>query len=70
MPKLFDRKWDRMEEYRLEQAPPLDDSEEPENEDTMMDFLAYMNERTGVGRARIATAFGLAMTGGKELRYG
>lgn len=70
MPKLFDRKWDRMEEYRLEQAPPLDDSEEAEDEDTMMDFLAYMNERTGVGRARIATAFGLSMTGGKELRYG
>lgn len=66
MPKVFDRKWDRMDEYRLEQAP---DDEEPD-EDTMMDFLAYMNERTGVGRARIATAFGLAMTGGKELRYG
>lgn len=66
MPKEFNWKWDRMEEYRLEQAQ---DDEEPD-EDTMMDFLAYMNERTGVGRARIATAFGLAMTGGKELRYG
>lgn len=70
MPKEFNWQWDRMEEYRLEQAAPLDDGDEPEDEDAMMDFLAYMNERTGVGRARIATAFGLAMTVGKELRYG
>lgn len=45
MPKVFDLEWDRMEEYRLEQAV---DEEEPD-EDAMMDLLARMNERTGVG---------------------
>lgn len=63
MPKVFDLEWDRLEEYRL-QAADLDD-EEPD-EDTMMEFLAYMNERTGAGGARRrearATVFGLAMT--------
>lgn len=46
MPKLFDRKWDRMEEYRLEQATHLDDGDEPEDEDTMMEMLRQANERT------------------------
>ena len=30
MPKEFNWQWDRMEEYRLEQAAPLDDGDEPE----------------------------------------
>ena len=44
MPKEFDLEWDQYEEYRLEQTV---DEEEP-NEDTMMDLLARMNEKTGV----------------------
>ena len=46
MPKEFNWQWDRMEEYRLEQAPPLDESEEPEDDDTMMEMLRQANERT------------------------
>ena len=46
MPKQFDLEWDRHEEYRLEQAPPLDDGDEPEDEDTMMEMLRQANERT------------------------
>lgn len=60
MPKVFDLEWDRLEEYRLEQTADL--AEEELDEDTMIEFLAYMNERTGAEGARIATAFGLAMT--------
>ena len=70
MPKQFDLEWDRYEEYRLEQAAPLDDGDEPEDEDVMVGFLAYMNERTGVGRERIATGFALAMTDGRVDAYG
>ena len=70
MPKAFDLEWDRYEEYRLEQAAQLDDGDEPEDEDVMMGFLAYMNERTGVGRERIATGFALAMTDGMVDAYG
>ena len=57
MPKVFDLELDRLEEYRLEQDADL--VEEDPDEDTMMEFLAYMNERTGAGGARIATAFGI-----------
>ena len=46
MPKEFNWQWDRMEEYRLEQAPPMDDGDEPEDEDTMMEMLRQANERT------------------------
>ena len=70
MPKEFNWQWDRMEEHRLEQTAQLDDGDEPEDEDVMMGFLAYMNERTGVGRERIATGFALAMTDGMVDAYG
>lgn len=46
MPKEFNWQWDRMEEYRLEQAAPLDDGDEPDDEDTMMEMLRQANERT------------------------
>ena len=46
MPKAFDLEWDRYKEYMLEQAAPLDDGDEPEDEDAMMEMLRQANERT------------------------